>query len=37
MVRFKPRSNNRRLVLRENRGLPVDLRIEDPVPGEFSA
>jgi hypothetical protein len=36
MVRFKPRSNNRRLILRENRGLPVDLlRIEEPVPGEF--
>jgi hypothetical protein len=36
LVRFKPRSNNRRLILHENRGLPVDvLRIEEPVPGEF--
>jgi hypothetical protein len=35
MVRFEPRSNNRRLVLYENRGLHVDLRIEAPVPGEF--
>jgi hypothetical protein len=30
VVRSKPRSNNRRLVLHENRGLPVDLRIEGP-------
>jgi hypothetical protein len=35
MVRFRPRSNNRRLVLCENRGLPVDVRIVEPVPGEF--
>jgi hypothetical protein len=33
VVRFKPRRNNRRLILTQNGGLPVELRIEDPVPG----